>query len=49
MGAQSTGGQPGPRTVAQYVDESLTQFNRRMAEHEPDLAVRKINHQHVER
>ncbi len=25
-----------PRTVAQYVDESLAQFRRWMAEHEPD-------------
>lgn len=27
-----------PRTVAQYVDESLAQFRRWMAEHEADLA-----------
>jgi len=38
-----------PRTVAQYVDESMAQFNRWMAEHEPDLPTRKINRQNVER
>ncbi|MFN2502754.1 MAG: tyrosine-type recombinase/integrase [Acidimicrobiales bacterium] len=38
-----------PRTVAQYVDESLSQFSRWMVAHEPALAIRKINRQHVER
>ncbi len=37
-----------PRTVAQYVDESLAQFRRWMAEHEPDLAPAAITRQHVE-
>ncbi|MCA1691683.1 MAG: tyrosine-type recombinase/integrase, partial [Actinobacteria bacterium] len=38
-----------PRTVAQYVDESLSQFSRWMVAHEPALAVRRINRQHMER
>ena len=38
-----------PRTVAQYVDESLAQFRRWMAEHEPAVAPGKITRQHVER
>ncbi len=38
-----------PRTVAQYVDESLAQFNRWITEHEPNLQTRTINRQHVER
>jgi len=37
-----------PRTVAQYVDESLVQFRRWMAEHEPDLAPAATTRQHVE-
>ena len=37
-----------PRTVAQYVDESLAQFRRWMAEHEPDVAPAAITRQHVE-
>ena len=37
-----------PRTIAQYVDESLAQFRRWMAEHEPDVAPSKITRQHVE-
>ncbi len=38
-----------PRTVAQYVDESLSQFSRWMVANEPALDVRKITRQHVER
>ena len=37
-----------PRTVAQYVDESLAQFNRWVAERIPPLAARQITRQHVE-
>ncbi len=37
-----------PRTVAQYVDESLAQFRRWMADHEPDVTPRRITRQHVE-
>ncbi len=37
-----------PRTVAQDVDESLAQFRRWMAEHEPELAPAAITRQHVE-
>jgi hypothetical protein len=34
------------RTVAQYVDESLAQFRRWMALHEPDVGPRAIKRQH---
>lgn len=37
-----------PRTITQYVDESLAQFRRWMAEHEPDVAPSEITRQHVE-
>ncbi len=37
-----------PRTVAQYVDESLAQVRRWMAEHQPELAPEAITRQHVE-
>ena len=37
-----------PRTVAQYVDESLAQFNRWVAERNPPLTVRQITRQDIE-
>jgi site-specific recombinase XerD len=37
-----------PRTITQYVEESLAQFRRWMAEHEPDVAPSQITRQHVE-
>jgi len=37
-----------PRTIAQYVNESLAQFRRWMAEHEPEVAPSEITRQHVE-
>jgi site-specific recombinase XerD len=38
-----------PRTVEQYVDESLGQFRRWLAQNEPDLTPRAIERHHLER
>lgn len=48
MGISLRAANRAPRTVAQYVDESLAQFNRWLAERNPPLAARQITRQHVE-
>lgn len=48
MESQSTGRNRAPRTVAWYVDQSLDEFRRGMAEHEAGLAPALITRQHVE-
>lgn len=42
-------GNRSPRTVEQYVDESMSQFVRWLAAKEPELEPREVRREHVER